>query len=56
MLSEFLSDALSIALLPVVIWDLSTPDKAGFKNLDRSSSLDLMKRYPIFSLLYRMPL
>lgn len=39
MLSEFLSGALSIALLPVVIWDLSTPDKAGFKNLDRSFSL-----------------
>lgn len=39
MLSEFLSGALSLALLPVVIWALSTPDKAGFKNLDRSSSI-----------------
>lgn len=39
MLSEFLSGALSLVLLPVVIWDFATPDTAGFKDLDRSSSI-----------------
>lgn len=34
-----MSGALSLALMPLVIWNLATPDKAGFKNLDRTSTI-----------------